>query len=237
MEKALIAILLIGLIIVVFQSRRAPKGDLGKRGGIRRLKGEEMKRLKEKIGAEDGLVVDVRSEEEYRAGHVAGSINLPLTNQGLGAAVEKVDDCKERPLILYCRSGSRSNRAAQELLEQGFQEIYSAPGVGQYKYDLVTYTEVRGKELLTMKDEEDAILVDARSEEAYAEGHIEGAINIPFAKLQENPEQLPKEKKILLYCATGKTSTKCAQFLTEKGFQKIYNSVEGVNSCDIKLVK
>jgi len=55
--------------------------------------------------------------------------------------------------------------------------------------------------------EEDVVVVSIRKPEDYAKGHIEGAINIPFGKgMQANFTQLPKDKKVLVYCYSGQTA-------------------------------
>ena len=70
------------------------------------------------IKEKKGTIVDVRSIEEYRGGHVAGSINIPL--QEVGARLEEFQ-AMEAPLILCCASGNRSGMATQMLSQQGFE--------------------------------------------------------------------------------------------------------------------
>ncbi|MDD2179144.1 rhodanese-like domain-containing protein [Acidovorax sp. D2M1] len=73
------------------------------------------------------LVVDVRSQGEFAAGHVAGSINLPLdtfTQQAISALPDR-----NRPLVLCCLSGARSGMAAQWLQAQGYTQVANGGGV------------------------------------------------------------------------------------------------------------
>jgi rhodanese-related sulfurtransferase len=75
--------------------------------------------------------VDVRSEQEFEQGHVPGSLNLPLMLRGpagLTPNPEFMDVAKaafraDERLIIGCKSGSRSRRAAELLLGAGFQEL------------------------------------------------------------------------------------------------------------------
>jgi rhodanese-related sulfurtransferase len=64
----------------------------------------------------DAQVVDVREAYEREAGHIAGSRHIELTR--LSAEAETLD--RERPVIFYCRLGSRSDMAAQALRTAGF---------------------------------------------------------------------------------------------------------------------
>ena len=72
---------------------------------------EGLERAKNTPGA---LLVDVRTREEYAAGHVPGSRNIPLDRIG------SVELEQGRPLFLYCRSGSRSSQACAVLRRRGY---------------------------------------------------------------------------------------------------------------------
>ncbi|MFC4726778.1 rhodanese-like domain-containing protein [Coralloluteibacterium thermophilus] len=66
------------------------------------------------------LVVDVRSEEEYAAGHVPGAVSLP--HDRVGELADRLEAGRE--LVLYCRSGRRSRIAGPELEARGFRVRY-----------------------------------------------------------------------------------------------------------------
>lgn len=75
-------------------------------------------------------LVDVRSPEEYRGGHVPGAINLPLGN--LQAAPQLLGD-KTARLYLYCASGARSGMAAGMLRRMGYEHCANVGGIGSYR--------------------------------------------------------------------------------------------------------
>lgn len=81
--------------------------------------------------------------------------------------------------------------------------------------------EIKIQDLKNLNKEE-YLLVDIREEAAFAHGFIPDAVNIPLSKLRENPELLPKEKKIILYCAKGILSYDAAEELEEKGYDTIH---------------
>lgn len=70
---------------------------------------------------------DVRSPSEYIGGHHPGARNVPVGDLR-DRACELGD--KQRPLIVYCQSGSRSGRAAKALAELGFAKVLDAGGIG-----------------------------------------------------------------------------------------------------------
>ena len=69
------------------------------------------------------IVIDVRSPQEYKEGHIEGAISIPEYELENRARNELID--LEKPIIVYCSTGHRSKRA-QKLLEQmGYREIYN----------------------------------------------------------------------------------------------------------------
>lgn len=75
------------------------------------------------------LLLDVRSPEEYREGHIPGSQNLPL--QYVEMAPSVVDN-KERELFVYCHSGARSRQAVDMLKRMGYSNARNIGGIAAY---------------------------------------------------------------------------------------------------------
>lgn len=82
-----------------------------------------------------------------------------------------------------------------------------------------------------MEQETDFILLDVRTPEEYAGGHIPGAINVPNETIGSDPvDALPdKEQKILVYCRSGNRSKMAAAKLAEQGYTNIVE-IGGINS-------
>ena len=74
-------------------------------------------------------LLDVRTPAEYIQGHIPGSLNVPLHNL---EEVEFLVDSKDKPLYLYCQSGTRSRMAAMELQEMGYANVYNIGGIAAY---------------------------------------------------------------------------------------------------------
>lgn len=77
-----------------------------------------------KLLAEGAQIIDVRTAQEYKAGHIHGSINIPL--QELNGKLSKVK--KDKPIITCCASGMRSASAKSILKSKGFAEVYNGGG-------------------------------------------------------------------------------------------------------------
>lgn len=85
--------------------------------------------------AEGGVtLLDVRTEEEHALGHIAGCTLLPLDE--LREKVQTLLPEKDRPIMVYCRSGARSRTAAGILERLGYETIYDLGGVVGWPYGL-----------------------------------------------------------------------------------------------------
>ena len=71
-------------------------------------------------------LIDVRTVEEYAAGHITGSLNMDINNPGFKDNVLMLDRSKE--YAVYCASGVRSGKAAEVMRESGFTSVYTLAG-------------------------------------------------------------------------------------------------------------
>ncbi len=78
------------------------------------------------INREDAQLLDVREADEFAAGHLPDSINIPAAK--LVERVGELEKFKDKPLIVCCASGMRSNKACGELKKQGFGKLYNLSG-------------------------------------------------------------------------------------------------------------
>ena len=85
----------------------------------------EPERVAELVSSGEAELVDVRTDGEYEAGHVAGARHVPF--EELTARSAELDS--ERPLVLYCRSGGRSGAAAQAFNASGWETHTMAGGL------------------------------------------------------------------------------------------------------------
>ncbi|MCW8928762.1 MAG: rhodanese-like domain-containing protein [Gammaproteobacteria bacterium] len=75
-----------------------------------------------------GQLVDVRTPSEHQQFALPGSTNLPL--QEIGSASNKLD--KNKPVMVYCQSGARSEQAKYFLNSMGFNQVYNLGSVQNY---------------------------------------------------------------------------------------------------------
>ena len=78
------------------------------------------------INHKNALVLDVREESEFSAGHIMGAKLIPLLK--LKERIGELELYRERPIVVVCRSGSRSSTASALLGNRGFAQAYNLAG-------------------------------------------------------------------------------------------------------------
>ena len=76
----------------------------------------------QKINREDAVVVDVRSEAEYKQGHIAGAIHLAMDSVKKND-LQKLEKSKSKPIIVVCNAGLSASAAAQTIHKNGFADV------------------------------------------------------------------------------------------------------------------
>lgn len=133
-----LSILMLALIILT-ACGQTEKTDAGhqeneskKEEAYMNITAEEAKKI---MDTESGYVIlDVRSQEEYDEGHIPGAVLLPDTE-----IAEKAEECltdKEQQILVYCRSGRRSKKAATELAGMGYTNVKEFGGILDWTYEV-----------------------------------------------------------------------------------------------------
>ncbi|MCS7088689.1 MAG: rhodanese-like domain-containing protein [Thermoflexales bacterium] len=82
-----------------------------------------------KLANRPHVLIDVRTPEEFRMGHIPGAKNIDV--QVIGQRLKDIP--QDKPVVLYCRSGSRSAIAASILRSAGYTEVYDLGGIGDWQ--------------------------------------------------------------------------------------------------------
>ena len=75
---------------------------------------------------DDALVLDVREDKEFAAGHIPKARHIPLGQ--LAGRIKELDKFKGKPVLVTCRSGQRSVSACRMLKKAGFETVYNQAG-------------------------------------------------------------------------------------------------------------
>ena len=88
------------------------------------------KGLKEYAETEKAVLLDVRTPQEYREGHIPGSKNVPLQTLD---KVTSIAENKDTALYVYCHSGARSRQAVSYLQYMGYTNVNNIGGIAAYR--------------------------------------------------------------------------------------------------------
>ncbi|MFA5809867.1 MAG: rhodanese-like domain-containing protein [Thermoleophilia bacterium] len=90
---------------------------------INNVEPDEAERLIRQDGA---VVIDVRTHDEYAGSRIPNAKHIPLSQ--IGSRLGELERYREQPVVVNCRSGSRSARACKLLNKNGFSEVYNLRG-------------------------------------------------------------------------------------------------------------
>ena len=123
--------LIIGLLIVIVLSGCTATKEENKIM-YNKITAEE---AKEMIDTQEVIILDVRTQEEFKEKHIEGALLIPdyeLAN----VAKSKLPD-KNKKILVYCRSGNRSKSAARLLIDMGYTDVYDFGGIINWPYETV----------------------------------------------------------------------------------------------------
>ena len=82
--------------------------------------------LKEHVGSDDAIILDIRTPEEVADGYVEGAKRINFYDENFMSEVEKLD--KDAEIYVYCHSGGRSAKASQMMADKGFKHVHNVEG-------------------------------------------------------------------------------------------------------------
>jgi rhodanese-related sulfurtransferase len=82
------------------------------------------------MNKQDALVVDIRTAEDFKKGHIINAKNIPMSQIDKGS-FSAIENYKNKPIIVVCDAGTRSSGSANKLFKAGFEDIYNlSSGMG-----------------------------------------------------------------------------------------------------------
>jgi len=227
-------------------------------------------------------VLDVRSSANYEISHLEGSFSTPVFNED-GSIIQTSEDAtakaftvtvtnnanfQNKELYLLCNSGARGARAAAVLLQRAGYDtsrIHTITGGAtglEVRYAFLgTNNAVTGAEAVVAVDSNDVVIVDVRTKENFANGHLKNSLSLPVFYLNEEGKQVVAEtnqdpyaktfaeyvqanlsttfsgKKVYVLCNSGQRGARAATaLLADNGVDKntIYTITGGAGDETVK---
>ncbi len=185
-------------------------------------------------------LVDARTPDEYQVAHLPTAVNI--TEKDFDKGVALLPREKGALVVLYCNGVKcgKSKKVAAKAKAAGYTNLviyadgfpvweekgYSIVAGPDYQKKIETTKLTPAQLSVILKEKKDAyVLVDVRDEFEFAEGHIEGAINIPAETFASKSGVLPKEKGIIVYCNSGGRSYSAYRKLMKLAYPSIYQAI------------
>ena len=182
---------------------------------------------------EGALVLDVRSSEDFAAGHIPGALSVQIESSQFPNRVGLTVPTNAE-LALVAASDAQARDAVAALAVIGHERVlgFLAGGVDDWVragYPLETLPRMAVSALRErLSEADDLLILDVREPNEWEAGHIPGSVNIPFYQVRGRSDMLERTRRIAIICATGHRSTIAASVLRALGFEQVYNVVGGM---------
>jgi rhodanese-related sulfurtransferase len=161
-------------------------------------------------------LLDTRDPAEFEAAHIRGAVNVGLGGSFATWCGTILDS--ERPVVLIADPG-REAEAAIRLGRIGFDRVAGYLSGAMQQLDdsphLLERTEriTAGVLAEQLRSTQPPLVIDVRTEREWEENRIEGSMNLPLSRLGERLGDLPSDRSIVVYCASGYRSAIAASML------------------------
>lgn len=135
MKKLLLLSILLCMLLpsCANTTKEDTKTEKGETAMYEMITAEEAKKIMD--AEKDYIILDVREQDEFDEGHIAGAILLPYTE--IDAKAEEVLTHKDKLILVYCRSGRRSKIASESLVSLGYTNVKEFGGIIDWPYEVV----------------------------------------------------------------------------------------------------
>ncbi|MFZ0761818.1 MAG: MBL fold metallo-hydrolase [Candidatus Sulfotelmatobacter sp.] len=183
---------------------------------------------------EGGIALDVRSGDQFAAGHVPASVNIALSGQFASWAAGALLGLAARP-VLIAESEEELSEARMRLARVGLEDArgYLRGGVEAWRnagFPLATLPQINVEDLSRRMQSSELQVLDVRREPEWEAGHIAGALWWPLDNFKVAPPEIDRSLPIAVHCKGGYRSMIACSLLQRAGFQNVANIIGGFDA-------
>ena len=178
-------------------------------------------------------IVDTRAATAFAAGHVPGTISIPLTRSFSTWAGSIVPYDRDLCLIVDGDVEARAAEAARDLAMIGLDRVagYFGPealALWERNGRLATIPQIHAAELAPRVAKGEVAVIDVRNASEWETGHVPEAPNVPLATLAERVAEIPRDRPVVVHCQSGARSAIAASVLRARGVERVVNLTGGL---------
>jgi hydroxyacylglutathione hydrolase len=179
------------------------------------------------------VVIDTRPCDEYAAGHIPGTLNIPLDRSFLNWAGSLVPLTAD---VLLIGDEMQLGHAVADLGLIGIDRVAGHAGAEVIEAwprsgrSLEEVTQVGPVQAAGRLRGDDITLLDVRGSMERVEGYIPGSVHIPLTELRERLDELERGRHVIVHCQGGARSAIAASVLLSRGFTDVENLQGGLNA-------
>lgn len=183
----------------------------------------------EEVESFEGIILDVRTADEYGARHIPNSLNI-----GLGGQFASWAGCLipiETPIVLTADSEAQIDEAVMRLARVGHESVKGFILMNDWNLETGKIEQVSVNEVSELTQTEKYLqFVDVRRAGEYVNGHAPRTINLTLSDLHKLTDKLDKSAPTYVICQGGYRSSAGTSILERAGFSKIYNVSGGTGA-------
>lgn len=176
-------------------------------------------------------LVDLRDADSFASDHIVGSYSLPRLESVSTHAGWVLED-ETGPIVLV-GSHEEADEAARRLCRIGIDDVAG------FIDDLETVSAVSSRSsfsvvgadrAMELWESDDAVVIDVRGASEYQEGHIADALHLHYGTIADQVDAVPRDKTLVIHCATGVRASVAASILVANGFEDVLNFPGGYDA-------
>lgn len=178
-------------------------------------------------------LLDGRESDAFAARHVIDAISIPMKGHYATWAGTFLNH--EKPVVIVAEPGTE-REAALRLGRIGFDRVvgYVKGGMSAFgdRADLVSTIKRETPSTLetSMKSDKPPYVVDVRNDSEWNSGQIDGSVHLPLINLLERADSLPRDRQLVILCATGNRSSTAASLLSQRGVTQVTDLRGGIEA-------
>lgn len=172
------------------------------------------------------LIIDTRTEAEYRNGHIVDALNYSLTD--LNTRFYEIEDLKNVRTYVYGNTADESFAVAKYLGQHGYKTILNCAGVNEAEYEFVMYHPVRLPHGFEIAKNFSYQLFDYRTKIIHDQYTIPNANFLAYPNIEDLLDAVTYATGYVVFSTNVKHAKECAAKLVDYGFRNVYYCIDNI---------